>query len=456
MVQVGGLGAAVAGLVSALRQSGVVVDVVVPDYAGEPLTDEVVTLLDVPGFAGPARARTGTHATAGPITLIECAGIARSHPYVQPSGDGWWDNDNRFFSFSAAIAAWANVSRPSVVHLNDWHTAATPAFLQYDVPTVLTIHTAGYQGVTNRGWLAAFPRRAHLYQVGGDCNPLVGGVLACDTIITVSPNYAHEITMGDDALAVALRSRGSDFLGIRNGIDARIWNPGRDRALAKTFTWRSLRGKDVCRAALHAELGLRHDDRPLVVAVSRLVEQKGIDLLLPLVPLLHGLGARLAVLGAGEASLVRRLSEAVDRYEGDATFVAGYDNGLAHRLFAGGDLFVMPSRFEPCGLAQMQAMAYGTIPVVTDVGGLHDTVADADADPTGGNGFVAASVDSTHLVDALHRSVRAWRSSERRVAIMRRGMRTDWSWNQPAADHVARYDALRSPLGETDAAFGIA
>ncbi len=176
--------------------------------------------------------------------------------------------------------------------------------------------------------------------------------------------------------------------------------------------------------------------------VSRLVDQKGIDLLTDIAHLLPGIGARLVVLGAGQRRVAERLHHLAATHPERVSFSEGYDLGFGHRIFAGADLFAMPSRFEPCGLAQMQAMAYGTIPVVTDVGGLHDTVIDDDAHADLGTGFVAGAARDIDLLDALHRAVRAWRTPRRRTAIIERGMSADWSWATPAGQHIEIYEAL--------------
>jgi len=198
----------------------------------------------------------------------------------------------------------------------------------------------------------------------------------------------------------------------------------------------------MCHRDLAAEVGWPDDNLPILAMVSRLVEQKGIDLLLDAVRFLPHLPARLAVLGAGTPALASGLAAAAAQMPDRLWFLDGYDEPLAHQMFAGSDLFVMPSRFEPCGLAQMQAMTYGSIPVVTDVGGLHDTVIDADSDRDNGTGFATSTVDTAGLVDALHRSVRAWRHARRRNAIQARGMTQDWSWTRPAARHIEIYEEI--------------
>ncbi len=446
LVRVGGLAAAAAGLADELRRQGVDLEIVLPDYSGLPLTGEETVDLDVPDWAGPARARRGRSADGTDVTLVDVPGIARSHPYLQPSGEGWHDNDERFFKFSIAIAALTRARRPDVLHLNDWHTASALAHLDpaKRPPTMLTIHTLGYQGRANGGWLRAFPYERDAFEYVGDVNPLAGGVRLADVVVTVSPTYAREIVTpeGGFGLDGFLGDRGDRLVGIRNGIDTVAWDPATDAALPATYDAGDLSGKDTDRAALRAELGLADTAGPLAVVVTRLADQKGVDLIVPLLRLLDRLPGQVAILGDGDARLAEALEHAAATMPDRVAFRRGYDEALAHRLFAGGDLFLMPSRFEPCGLAQMQAMRYGTLPVVTDVGGLHDTVVDVDADPTRGTGVTAAQATSIDVLDAWHRAARAWGNRPRRDAMRRRGMTADWSWSEPARHHLEWYERL--------------
>ncbi len=449
LARVGGLAEAASGLVRALRDAGVDVEVVLPDYGGpdseeSALADQTESGLPVPGWVGEARVRRGRHDEVGEVTLVRVPGIERPHPYVDADGEGWPDNDRRFMGFSAAVAALVGERRPDVVHLNDWHTAAVTGLLPSRPPTVLTIHTLGYQGVMARGWLDNLPVDAHRFAWYGSANPLAGAIELADRVVAVSPNYAAEIVTPDGGMGLhdRLSAIGDRLVGIRNGIDTAGWNPATDPHLARAYDATDRSGRAACRADLAGRAGWPGDTVPVVGMVTRLVEQKGIDLLLDAVGYLRHLPARLAVLGAGAADLAAGLRAAATAAPEQVWFTEGYDEALAHRLFAGSDLYVMPSRFEPCGLAQMQAMTYGSIPVVTDVGGLHDTVIDADADPRTGTGFVSRSVDVAGLVDALHRGVRSARHARRRDAIQLRGMREDWSWSRPAAAHVAMYQQL--------------
>jgi len=447
VARVGGLAPAAAGLVAELRRQGVDVDVVLPDYAATTLQDETVRELLVPEWAGPAFARTGTVPAApelGPITLVRSSRIERPHPYVDPDGHGYADNDHRFFAFSAAVASLARLRPPDVLHLNDWHTSATLAFLASPPPTVLTIHTLGYQGATHPAWIDTFPFHRSAFFHFDACNPLAGAIRLSDLVVTVSPTYALEIVTraGGFGLDGELAARGEALVGILNGIDDEVWDPARDSLLAHTFSPADMSGKDATHDALCDALGLDRGPGPLVVAVTRLADQKGIDLAIPSLAHLERMPARLAVLGDGDRRLADQLRAAALAQPNRVAFHQGYDEGLAHRLFGAGDLFLMPSRFEPCGLAQMQAMRYGTIPVVTDVGGLHDTVVDVDAEPARGTGLVAAQVSAIDVLDALHRGVRAVTNRRRRDAMRRRGMAVDWSWRAPAAEHLAHYHRL--------------
>jgi starch synthase len=448
LARVGGLAAAAAGLVAELRRQGVEVEVVLPDYSGVDLDAETHEVLDVPGWAGPAAVRRGTHPAVGAVTLVDCPGIRRPHPYVDATGRGWPDNEHRFFAFAAAVGALVERHRPDVLHLNDWHTAAVPAFIAEPLPTVLTIHTLGYQGRTSRGWLEVFPHRREAYLLDGDTNPMAGGIRLADVVVAVSPHYAWEITtpLGGFGLHQLLEARGDRLVGILNGIDDEVWNPATDPLIPVPFDAADVSGKTQARQALLDRVGLPTPKGPVVGVVSRLVDQKGIDLVLPAVPFLSGLDAAMVVLGDGDAHVASWVADAADAYPSRLHFHRGYDEGLAHLITAGADLFLMPSRFEPCGLAQMQAMRYGTLPVVNDVGGLHDTVIDVDQRSSAGTGIVMPWPSPEAVVDALHRGARAWGNTRRRAAMQRRAMSVDWSWRDPAKKQIDWYRRLTTSV----------
>ncbi len=447
VASVGGLAQATAGLVRELEAQGVDVDVVLPDYGGIELGDERPLTLDVPGWAAPATARRGDHAQFGSLTLVSVPGMERPHPYIDARGDGWPDNDARFLAFSAAVAALARERRPDLVHLNDWHTAAAAAGLDPAVPVVLSVHNLAYQGRTSVDWVDRLGPRGAAYLWGGACNPLAGGIALADTVVVVSPTYREEILRPEtgNGLDRLLRERADALVGIRNGIDTDVWSPTLDPYLPAPFGPHDLAPKEIAREALLARLGLPERPGPLAVSVTRLVEQKGIDLILPLVPELDELALQLGLLGAGDVWLAEALHHAASDHPASLAFVEGYDEELAHLLLAGGDLLLLPSRFEPCGLTQMQAMRYGTLPIVTDVGGLHDTVVDLDEEPSAGTGWRAPTADTPSLRATLQRAARAWAEPELRRAAQLRGMTADWSWREPAARHVDLYRQLTNP-----------
>ncbi|MEE8406388.1 MAG: glycogen/starch synthase [Acidimicrobiia bacterium] len=445
LVKVGGLADASAGLVGALRAKGVEVDIVLPDYTELSLVSAERQELDVPQWAGPATVRQGILGGVE-VSLMAVPGIARPHPYLDADGRAWPDNEQRFLAFSAAVAAWATMTSPDVIHLNDWHTGATLGYFDDPPPSVLTIHNLAYQGATTGDWIETFVRRPEAYDRGGETNPLAGAITLADWVITVSPTFAAESIRPETGFGLGdlLEARGEEFSGILNGIDTEIWNPATDPHLDQHYNIDSIDRKHDVRRSLVAELGWEPNVEPLIGMVTRLTDQKGIDLALEATSILDDVGARMVLLGSGDRSLAKAARLVADEHGDRFAFRDGYDEDLAHRIFGGSDLYLMPSRFEPSGLTQMQAMRYGSIPVVTDVGGLHDTVTDADRYPTEGNGFVAEDVNGPAICDALERAVSGWRTPSRRAEIIRRGMSRDWSWDVPADLYIEVYQEITS------------
>jgi starch synthase len=440
---VGGLAAAAAGLGAELRRLGVDLDLVMPDYGDVALADETVTTLDVPAWVGRATVRAGHHPDVGRLHLVSVPGMERPHPYLQADGEGWPDNSERFFRFARALAAFVERDPPDVLHLNDWHTGPALAALTDPPPTVVSIHNLAYQGVSDASWLSLIGPRAAHYEWWGGINPLSGALALADRIVAVSPHYATEIVTpeGGFGLDEPLRNRADDLIGILNGIATDVWDPARDPLIAAPFDASTLEARPANRRALLDRVGFADDGVVLATVVTRLTPQKGIDLLAPLVPLLAQIPMRLAILGSGDAGLAARLHELAAAHPDSLAFVEGYDEALSHLMFAGADLYLMPSRFEPCGLTQMQAMRYGAVPVVTAVGGLVDTVTDVDLH-RGGTGFVAGRAATEDLLAALFRAERRVRDRRRRATIQKRIMEIDWSWRRPALDYVDLYGDL--------------
>ena len=442
-VKVGGLGDASAGLVKELTNRGIDVRVVMPDYGTVPLDVDRETTLDAPKWAGPAIARSGRLGGFEHVTLIETPTTKRPHPYLQDDGSGWPDNDHRFFSFSAAVAAFIEGQEPDVLHLNDWHTALTLGFLDNAPASLLSLHNIAYQGVTEGKWLDVVPHRSERFARNGAINPLAGGIELADRVVTVSPNYAREVLEGEAGfgLSAVLASRGNAFAGILNGIDTEVWNPATDPLVGVNYSIESTQRRAGIKAQLETAQGWEPGTGALIGMVTRLTGQKGVDLTLDLVTELADLGARMLLLGSGDRALATRANELAELNPDRFAFVEGYDEGLSHRIFGGSDFYLMPSRFEPCGLTQMQAMRYGAVPVVAGVGGLVDTVIDADTDRERGTGFVANDADAESVSTALGRAIGAY-GLGRLPEIQRRGMHQDWAWAEPASDYLELYGDL--------------
>ena len=425
---------------------GALVEFVMPDYGLIDLRDVTEQPLDyLPSWCPPVTARQGWADYVGQVTVLSFEGSKRSHPYVNPAtGVGWEDNTEYFMVFAAAVAQLAVVRKPHVVHCNDWHTAPAIGRLPAGTPSVLTAHNLAHQGASDLRWAKRIGVHGQAFVEKGAFNPLAGGVSLADKVIMVSQSYAEEAVLPETGFGLHNRliARGDDLIGIRNGIDVGLWHPSTDPLLPYNYDLQDLSGKELCRKELLHGTDLADDKGPVLGLVARLDHQKGIDLALSLAPYLENLHARLVIMGSGSPELARLAERTQARFPDRVHVFDGYDERLAHLVVAGSDMLLVPSRFEPCGLTQMQAMTCGTIPVVTDVGGLRDTVLDTDANRRAGTGYVAKHATSMSLLDTVHRAVRGWSNSRRRTAIQRRGMTADWSWATPARRHMEIYEEL--------------
>jgi len=343
-----------------------------------------------------------------------------------------------------------------VVHAHDAQAALAPVYrrqwfagrgLPGPAVTALTIHNLAHQeihppeAVADLGLPPELVHYPELLEFHGNLNLMKAGILAADRVNTVSPTYARE-TVQDGTFGCGLEGvlagRGGAYGGILNGADYQAWNPRTDRALPAPFSAAAPAGRERCRAALRAELGLSlAGERPLCGFVGRLVAQKGLDLLLPLLERLAADGFGFVLLGTGDAALERRTAELAAALPGRVAFVAGFDDALARRIYAGCDLFLMPSLFEPCGLGQMYALRYGAPPVVRLTGGLADTV--TDADEPDGDGFVFTEPRPDALLGALRRAEQVWADRGAWTALQARGMRRVFDWDRAAAAYEAMY-----------------
>ena len=450
LTKTGGLGDVSAALPAALRGLGHDVRVVLPGYRpvlqGLPEAREVaqLELLET-------RCRL---LEAGEFLVVDCPALyARDGgPYQDAAGVDWQDNAQRFGVLSRAAALLAGGAsplewRPQVLHCNDWPCGLAPVFLSFEkgrAAAVMTVHNLAFQGLFDASWMKPLALPAAVFSIEGiefygKLSFLKGGLAYADAITTVSATYAREIQSeelgcGLDGL---LRARREALSGIANGIDVELWDPQRDPHLAQTYGRWSLERKAANKQALQQRLGLEvRPDLPLLGAVCRFTEQKGIDLVAEAADELLGLPAQLALLGSGERRYEAALRELAARRAGSAGVLVGFDEGLAHLIEAGADIFLMPSRFEPCGLNQMYSQRYGTPPVVRATGGLVDTVADGET------GFVFTRATSGELAAAVQRAVAAWRDPRRWREMQRRAMERDFSWAAPARQYAALYSRL--------------
>lgn len=466
LVKTGGLADVAGSLPLALAPVGVRSKVLMPGYPGvaEHLTDRrrVATVPDL--FGGRASIVSGFTTDGLEVWLVDAPHLydRDGGPYLDASGRDWPDNHLRFAALGwvgaeialGRLGGWT----PDLVHLHDWQSALTAAYLRYDSsaappPTLLTIHNLAFQGVFDAevlGSLRLPPSAMDIdaLEYWGRLSFLKAGVLWCDRINTVSPTYAreilgHEFGMGFDGL---LRGRGGDLSGIVNGIDEAVWDPAGDPHVTTPYSMRRLGAKAANTAALREELGLRADVvGPLFCVISRLTTQKGLDLLLEAIPHLVRSGAQLAVLGAGERWIEDGFRAAAAAHPHSVAAVIGYDEPLAHRLQAGADAIIVPSRFEPCGLTQLYGLRYGTLPLVARVGGLADTVIDAnEAALRDGvaTGFQFSPVTTDALSGAISRAVELHADSAAWHRVQRRAMTRDVSWELAAGHYRDLYDSI--------------
>ena len=398
------------------------------------------------------------------------------NPYLAPNGHEWPDNLQRFalLGWVAAHLAAGELDpdwMPDVLHAHDWHTAMACAYVACHpatrAATVYTIHNLAYQGLFAQDdfHLLGLPSRLMVplgLEFHGQLSFMKAGLKYAHRVTTVSPSYASEIATEPFGCGLdgVIRARGKDVSGILNGVDGAIWNPTTDHLIAAPYSLLATDGKALCKTALQQELGLTVEaGAPLFSVVSRLTSQKGLDLLIDALPSLLGVaepgGAQLVVLGNGDPALEAAFTDAAAMHPGRVAVRLAYDEALAHRIMAGADAILVPSRFEPCGLTQLYALRYGTVPVVRQVGGLADTVVDATQDALlhdRATGFLFGPATPVALADALHQVISAYRQPALWRQIMARGMAQNFSWDVAAAHYMALYrDVVQHVLAAVDA-----
>ena len=379
----------------------------------------------------------------------------RPNLYSEPEGD-YEDNDLRFSYFSRAITALATRKdrKPDIIHLNDWQTGLVPIYLKLkhlDIKTLFTIHNIGYQGLFPKTALTKIGIPQKFYDIigieyYGKISFLKAGIVHSSAISTVSKGYAREILTPEFGCGMdgILKTREADIYGIVNGADYRKWDPRVDKYLTENYDPETIVKKFACKTDLvdAVNLPVETQKRPLVGIISRLAEQKGIDLIVEAAEEIINLGASVVVLGTGDRKYNKLCEDMARKYPDYISSHIKFDNELAHKIEAGCDMFVMPSRYEPCGLNQLYSMRYGTLPVVRATGGLDDTIIDLDADKEHGNGIKFKNAQKEDLVSALRRAVELYKDKETWLGVIKRIMKLDFSWKASAAHYKELYEKL--------------
>lgn len=459
LAKTGGLGDVLGALPAELRMLGNKVACVLPYYHDvdkrlpQKPKYELSVKVQVGGEEIEAKIHTGRLQSGVAVFLVQYDPFFKRPELYCENGRDYVDNVRRFIFFSKVVVQVARHVRPvpDVLHVHDWQTALVPAFVKaigLPFKTVLTIHNLAFQGqfpgyefaLTNLplGYFHSEGLEKH-----GGINFLKGGIKLADCVTTVSPRYAQEIQMPqygcglDDVLRA--RADNGELVGILNGIDTGRWNPASDEAIAENYGARSLSGKKRCKAALLKEFKLVGADKPLFVKIGRLTEQKGWHLTLALVDRIVAMGGNMVLLGTGQPALERGLREAAERYPKSVAVNIGFDEDLAHRIEAGGDFFLMPSEYEPCGLNQMYSLRYGTVPIVHEIGGLADTVQEGSGYD---NGIVFSPFDLTAYSKAIERAFKLYAEPKRLLQMRQRGMGIDFSWRKSAEEYCKLYSRL--------------
>ncbi|KKB80456.1 glycogen synthase [Devosia soli] len=463
LIKTGGLADVTGALPAALAKNGVTMRTLVPGYPAVmgklgPMR-EVHAFADLFGVTG--RLLAGRVDGLDLIVLDAPALYDRpGNPYVGPEGWDWPDNWKRFAALSWVASelglGLVEGYRPQIIHAHDWQAGLTAAYVKYGpsstLKTVMTVHNMAFQGTYGGDIFGQLRLPPHAYSIEGveyfgGIGYLKAGVECADVVTTVSPTYSAEIRtpafgMGLDGL---LNNRSQTVFGILNGIDMEAWNPATDASLRSTYTGNSLLSRQTNKAAVQEAFGLEATDSPLFSVVSRLTWQKGIDLIVANIDMMVAEGVQLAVLGSGETELENAVRAAAARHPGRVGLITGYNEQLSHLVQGGADVMMVPSRFEPCGLTQLYALRYGCIPLVSRVGGLNDTVIDANvaalqAEVATGVQFAPPTAEA--LADAVRRTLALYADDKSWKKMQRRGMKSDVSWESSAARYAQLYASL--------------
>lgn len=460
----GGLADVVEGLPKALVELGHEVAVVLPRYRGTQPSTVVLPSLSIPmgeGLRFPSVV-DGAAVSGVRYFFIDDPQYFDREQLYGVRGVDYPDNAERFALFSrAAIEVAKRVWVPDVFHCHDWQSALVPVLLNTlhvsdpllrPVPVILTVHNLGYHGLFPREVLARVGLPESLFHVDaleffGRVNYLKGGLLFADWLTTVSKRYAQEIQTAEygHGLDGVIRRRADRLVGILNGVDYTAWSPETDTLIAANYSAKDLTGKIACKKDLLAAFGLpaANQRRPLIGIVSRFTDQKGFDLIAEVLEEIMAEELAIVALGTGDAKYEDLFREMAQRYPARFGVRVAYDNTLAHKIEAGADMFLMPSRYEPCGLNQIYSLRYGTVPIVRATGGLDDTIQPFDALTGRGTGFKFAAYDGAALLAAVREALKVFRDAKSWRKLMLNGMARDFSWKASAAEYIQLYEQAR-------------
>lgn len=470
LIKTGGLADVSGSLPTALQGLGVDIRILMPGYT--PVLNQLKELHSIAWIhhlphIGSAELLLGTiHDTQVKVMVIKAANLYERDggPYSDAHGQEWQDNAIRFGVLSKVAAVLASDNsplddwHPNIVHCNDWQTGLAPAYMRLTehskAKSLISLHNMAFQGCYPPHWVttlglpsAGFSIEGFEYH--GQMSFLKAGIFYANAISTVSPRYAKEIQTSAFGFGLEglLTKRGDEIKGILNGIETDEWNPEKDPHLVKNYSKTRLAGKKQVKKALQERLGLNIDaDAPLLGVVSRLTYQKGLDMLLPNLQQIIDSGCQLALLGGGEQGLETAFREIAEQNPGRVSVTIGYNEPLSHQIMAGADMFVMPSRFEPCGLNQLYGLAYGTPPIVNATGGLADSVVDSNAvhlaDKTA-NGFVMVEASADGLIACITRAIEMFKHDEKTWRqIQKNGMSQNLGWDKSAKEYLALYQNM--------------
>ena len=463
LIKTGGLADVSGSLPKALAELGVDVRLIMPKYQAIKTAEEIYYKSTVRVNNADANIlETRLPGTQVLVWLVDCPEFFDSpgNPYVDEDGEPW-ANSAECFALFCRIAVEVAMNRgyldwaPDIVHCNDWQSGLVPALLSLEASrpaTVFTIHNMAYQGLFPKATWVSLNLPKPLWNPDGiEFNGLLsfikGGLSYADRITTVSLTYAREIQTADFGYGLEglLGYRNDDLIGIINGIDADQWNPELDPNISERYGISTLNKKQFNKIALQNKHSLPVDNIPVFALISRLVEQKGIDLVLECLPEMLTLPLQFVLLGRGDKRFEQQLSHFAETYPDKIAITIGYDEALAHLLEAGADIFLMPSRFEPCGLNQLYSQRYGTVPLVRKTGGLVDTVVDTLPETLSNNtatGFVFNEATSGALMETIKRALIVYSQPETWKQLQTSGMQKDYSWNNSAKEYMALYEQL--------------